>query len=83
MQLIKGPIRYRMGLFDCPKKEQLFPLVCLYMPCLVFDANGKCVDKSRNYNDDHLFIHRWPSLFPGIESCKCGRAIDAKEEQKK
>ena len=55
----------------------------VYMPCLVFDANGRCVDKSRNYNDDHLFIHRWPSLFPGIESCKCGRAIDAKEEQKK
>ena len=41
-------------------------------PCLIFNAKGLCVDKSCNYNDDHLFIHRWPALFPYVKSCKCG-----------
>ena len=42
-------------------------------PCLIFDANGRCVDKTRYYNDDHPFVHRWPGLFPFIASCKCGK----------
>ena len=42
-------------------------------PCLIFDANGRCVDKTRSRNDDHPFVHRWPGLFPFIESCKCGK----------
>ena len=41
-------------------------------PCLIFDTKGLCVDKSCNYNDDHLFVHRWPALFPSVKSCKCG-----------
>ena len=41
-------------------------------PYYIFDSNGRKVDFTRNYNDDHAFIHRWPGLFPTITSCKCG-----------
>ncbi len=41
-------------------------------PYYVFDSNGCKVDFTRNHNDDHAFIHRWPGLFPTITSCKCG-----------
>ena len=39
-------------------------------PYLIFDSKGLCVDKSDNYNDDHLFVHRWPALwktYPSID----------------
>ena len=42
-------------------------------PCLIFDATGRCVDKTRYRYDDHPFVHRWPGLFPFIASCKCGK----------
>ena len=38
-------------------------------PYLIFDANGQCVDRSSNYNDDHLFVRRWPALW---KACKSG-----------
>ena len=41
-------------------------------PYYIFDRNGRKVDFTRNHNDDHAFIHRWPGLFPTITSCKCG-----------
>ena len=52
-------------------------------PYLIFDRDGQCVDKSSNYHDDHLFIHRWPALGQEIESCKCGKvnSLAAAEER--
>lgn len=41
-------------------------------PYYVFDHCGQRIDSSRNFNDDHDFIHRWPELFPAIKSCRCG-----------
>lgn len=41
-------------------------------PVYIFDSAGQRVGFSRNHNDDHLFIHRWPDLFPAIKNCGCG-----------
>ena len=32
-------------------------------PYLIFGLDGRCVDKSSNYHDDHLFMRRWPALW--------------------
>ena len=42
-------------------------------PYYIFGSSGRKVDFTRNYRDDHAFIHRWPGLFPAITSCKCGQ----------
>ena len=54
------------------------PACCIFRwhplaePYLIFGEDGKRVDYSRNYNDDHLFAHRWPSLFINVTDCRCG-----------
>ena len=37
-------------------------------PYLIFDPDGQCVDKSSNYHDDGLFMHRWPALWKASQS---------------
>ena len=54
-----------------------------YDPYLIFNANGRRVDKTSNYNDDHSFIHRWPALFPSIKSCKCGKGNSSATDGKR
>ena len=61
-----------------PPRFVFFWLGPLSEPCLIFDGTGKRVDGSRNYNDDGLFVRRWPALF-------CGRqdAADTAGSQEK
>ena len=63
-------IRYRLR--KLPPRFLFHWIGPLSEPYLIFDSKGLCVDKSDNYNDDHLFVHRWPELFPYVESCRCG-----------
>ncbi|MCR5751483.1 MAG: hypothetical protein K6G91_05955 [Kiritimatiellae bacterium] len=71
-------VRYRLG--KLPLSYLCRWLSSPYEPYLIFDGEGKCVDRTSNYNDDHMFVHRWPELFPGIRSCKCG--ADEREGRK-
>ena len=39
-------------------------------PCLIFDSDGRCVDRSSNYHDDGSFMRSWPALWKACDSNK-------------